>query len=93
MQQMANPIIRVVTLAIDPSRAWPFPAGVLKITFKTHMLALWSPFCHSYTVPGILYYTMMDFLLTRFFFSYVTRLHEPFAVPKFSLGFTVTGLF
>lgn len=93
MQQMANPIIQVVTLAIDPSRAWPFPAGVLKITSKTHMLALWSPFCHSYAIPGILYYTMMDFLLTRFFFPMLHDYTEPCAVPKFSLGFTVTELF
>lgn len=89
---MANLIIQVVTLVIDPSRAWPFPAGVLKITFKRHMLALWSPFCHSYTISDTLYYTMMNFLLTVFFYTFHNYI-KPQAVPKFSLVFTVTELF
>lgn len=72
--RMANLIIQVVTLVNDPSRAWYFPARVLKITFKKHMLAIWNPFCHSYTVSDILYYMMMKLLLVLFF-SYLTQLY------------------
>lgn len=89
--RMANLIIQVVTLVNDPSRAWYFPARVLKITFKKHMLAIWNPFCHSYTVSDILYYMMMKFLLVLFFHTLHNYIKLQ-AIPKFSLGFTVTEL-
>lgn len=92
VDQMANLIIWAVTLAIDPSRAWPFPAGVLKITFKRHMLALWSPFCHLHTILDILYYVMMNFLSLLSFHIFNNDL-KPQGIPKFFLGFTVTELF
>lgn len=44
VDQMIHLIKQVATYEINPSRAWPFPAGVLKITLKEHMLALGSPF-------------------------------------------------
>lgn len=91
MDQMANLIIQVATLAINPSRVWPFPAGVLRITFKMPVLALGSAFCHSHTVSDILYYRMMNFLLVLFCHTLPDYI-KPQVVFEFSLGLTVTEL-
>jgi hypothetical protein len=48
-----------VTLVIDPSWVWPFPAEVQRITFKIHVQAVWSLFLPIYTrfrpivLPGV----------------------------------------
>lgn len=86
MDHMVNLIKQVATLVINSSRAWPLPAGVLKITFKKHMLAPGSPFCHSYTVSDILCYMMMNFLLVLWFFRLyaTTSSFEPY--PSFLWG-------
>lgn len=45
-----NLITQVVTLVIDPSWVWLFPAEVQKITFRIRVQAVWSPFSYLPTV-------------------------------------------
>ena len=63
-----------MTLVIDPSWVWPFPAEVQKITFQIHVLAVLNPFFHLYTFQS--YCVIQCALPDDLIFLYFTQRHE-----------------